>query len=61
MVSRTAPFAKYPVRNCESPPGMTMRIGYSWHTFIHAIELKLANMSGINIMTILNVKNDPIF
>ena len=34
------PSSKYPVRNHSRPPSMTSRMGGSWHTYIHARELK---------------------
>ena len=39
-MSRMTPSSKYPVRNHPRPPSMTSRMGGSWHTYIHARELK---------------------
>ena len=40
MTSRMTPSSKSPVRNLQCPPSMTSRMGGSWHTTIHARELK---------------------
>ena len=40
MMSRMTPSSKYPVRNHQCPPSMTSRTRCSWHTSIHARELK---------------------
>ena len=34
------PSSKTPVRNLQHPPSMTLRTGVSWHTSIHARDLK---------------------
>ena len=39
-MSRITPSSKSPVRNHQHPPSMTSRTGGSWHTSIHARELK---------------------
>ena len=40
MMSRITPSSKYPVRNLQHPPSMTLRTRCSWHTSIHAREMK---------------------
>ena len=40
MMLRMTPSSKYPVRNHQHPPSMTLRMRSSWHTSIHARELK---------------------
>ena len=40
MMSRMTPSSKYPVRNHQCPASMTLRTGGSWHTSIHARELR---------------------
>ena len=39
-MSRMTPSSEYPIRNIQHPPSMTLRTGSSWHSFIHARELK---------------------
>ena len=40
MMSRMNPSSKYPFRNHQPPPSMTSRKRGSWHTSIHARDLK---------------------
>jgi hypothetical protein len=44
MMSRMTPSSKYPVRNHQRPPSMTLRTGGSWHPSIHARELKFGTL-----------------
>ena len=54
MMSKIAPFSKYPVRNHQLPPSMTSRMGSSWYTTIHARKLRFGTQVRNHIRSMMS-------